>query len=67
VHRRPATSARATAALRKIETGRIETGRIAAPALFTVTARAAAVGLSLEQITSRCAAAGPDAGRQRSA
>ncbi len=46
---------------------KIETGRIATPAFFTVAALAAAVGLSLEQITSRCSAAEPDAGRQRSA
>ena len=46
---------------------KIETGRIATPAFFTVVALAAAVGLSLDQITSRCAAAEPDAARQRSA
>ena len=46
---------------------KIETGRIATPAFFTVVALAAAVGLSLDQITIRCAAAGPDAARQRSA
>lgn len=46
---------------------KIEKGRIATPAFFTVAALAAAVGLSLEQITSRCSAAEPDAGRQRSA
>jgi transcriptional regulator with XRE-family HTH domain len=46
---------------------KIETGRIATPAFFTVVALAGAVGLSLDQITSRCAAAEPDAARQRSA
>ena len=46
---------------------KIETGRIATPAFFTVVALARAVGLSLDQITSRCAPAGPDAARQRSA
>jgi len=46
---------------------KIETGRIATPAFFTVVALAAAVGLSLDQITSRCATAGSDAARQRSA
>ena len=46
---------------------KIETGRIATPAFFTVVALAAAVGLSLDQITSRCVAAEPDAARQRSA
>ncbi len=43
---------------------KIETGRIATPAFFTVAALAAAVGLSLEQIASRCSATGPDAGRR---
>jgi transcriptional regulator with XRE-family HTH domain len=46
---------------------KIETGRIATPAFFTVAALAAAVGLSLEQIASRCAAAGPDTVRARGA
>jgi transcriptional regulator with XRE-family HTH domain len=46
---------------------KIETGRIATPAFFTVAALAAAVGLSLEEITSRCSAAEPDVDRQRSA
>jgi len=46
---------------------KIETGRIATPAFFTVAALAAAVGLSLEEITSRCSAAEPEVGRQRSA
>ena len=46
---------------------KIETGRIATPAFFTVVALAAAVGLSLDQITRRCAGAEPDAARQRSA
>ena len=46
---------------------KIETGRIATPAFFTVVALAGAVGLSLEQITSRCTRAGPDADCQRSA
>jgi transcriptional regulator with XRE-family HTH domain len=46
---------------------KIETGRIATPAFFTVAALAAAVGLSLEQIASRCSEDGPDAGRRRSA
>ena len=46
---------------------KIETGRIATPAFFTVVALAAAVGLPLDQITSHCAAAEPDAARQRSA
>jgi transcriptional regulator with XRE-family HTH domain len=45
---------------------KIETGRIATPAFFTVAALAAALGLSLEQIASHCAA-GPDAARARSA
>ncbi len=45
---------------------KIETGRIATPAFFTVVALAAAVGLPLDQITSRCAAAEPDAAGQRS-
>jgi len=43
---------------------KIETGRIATPAFFTVAALAAAVGLSLEQIASRCSGTGPDAGRR---
>jgi transcriptional regulator with XRE-family HTH domain len=42
---------------------KIETGRIATPAFFTVAALAAALGLSLEQIVSQCAAADRDAGR----
>jgi transcriptional regulator with XRE-family HTH domain len=47
---------------------KIETGRIATPAFFTVAALAAALGLSLEQIASHCAAAdGPDTARIRSA
>jgi hypothetical protein len=46
---------------------KIETGSIATPAFFTVVALAGAVGLSLDQITSRCSAADPDAARQRSA
>ena len=46
---------------------KIETGRIATPAFFTVAALAAAVGLSLEQIASRCAAAGPGSTEIRSA
>jgi transcriptional regulator with XRE-family HTH domain len=47
---------------------KIETGRIATPAFFTVAALAAALGLSLEQIASHCAAADrPDAARIRSA
>ena len=46
---------------------KIETGRIATPAFFTVVALAAAVGLSLDQITSRCSAAEPDVDCQRSA
>jgi transcriptional regulator with XRE-family HTH domain len=46
---------------------KIETGRIVTPAFFTVAALAAAVGLSLEQIASRCSEARPDAGRRRSA
>ena len=51
-----------------VETYRkIETGRIATPAFFTVAALAAAVGLSLEQIASRCSETGPDACRRRSA
>jgi hypothetical protein len=37
------------------------------PAFFTVVALAGAVGLSLDQITSRCSAADPDGARQRSA
>ena len=58
----------ATASGVPVETLRkIETGRIATPAFFTVVALAAAVGLSLDQITSRCATAEPDAGGQRSA
>jgi transcriptional regulator with XRE-family HTH domain len=46
---------------------KIETGRIATPAFFTVVALAGAVGLSLDQITSRCSAAEPDVDCQRSA
>jgi transcriptional regulator with XRE-family HTH domain len=46
---------------------KIETGRIATPAFFTVAALAAAVGLSLEQIASRCSPARPGADRRRSA
>ena len=46
---------------------KIETGRIATPAFFTVAALADALGLSLEQIASHCAAANPDAARARSA
>ena len=47
---------------------KIETGRVATPAFFTVVALAGAVGLSLDQITSRCSTpAGPDAARRRSA
>ena len=46
---------------------KIETGRIATPAFFTVVALAGAVGLSLDQITSRCSEAEPDVDRQRSA
>jgi transcriptional regulator with XRE-family HTH domain len=46
---------------------KIETGRIATPAFFTVAALAAALGLSLEQIASHCAADGPDTARIRSA
>jgi transcriptional regulator with XRE-family HTH domain len=47
---------------------KIETGRIATPAFFTVAALAAALGLSLEQIASHCAAADdPGAARIRSA
>ena len=34
---------------------KIETGRIATPAFFTVAALAAALGLSLEEISQRCA------------
>jgi transcriptional regulator with XRE-family HTH domain len=43
---------------------KIETGRIVTPAFFTVAALAAAVGLSLEQIASRCTASEPEP-RQR--
>jgi DNA-binding phage protein len=39
---------------------KIETGRIATPAFFTVVALAAALGLSLDQVTRRCAS--PDTG-----
>jgi transcriptional regulator with XRE-family HTH domain len=46
---------------------KIETGRIATPAFFTVAALAAAVGLSLEQVASHCAAAGLDTAQVRSA
>ena len=47
---------------------KIETGRIATPAFFTVAALASALGLSLEQVASHCAAAdGPDTARIRSA
>ena len=46
---------------------KIETGRIATPAFFTVAALAAALGLSLEQIATDCAAAGPDTAGIRSA
>ena len=46
---------------------KIETGRIATPAFFTVVALAGAVGLSLDQIISRCSAAEPDVDCQRSA
>jgi DNA-binding phage protein len=45
---------------------KIETGRIATPAFFTVAALARALGLSLEQVASRCSAAAGD-GRARSA
>jgi transcriptional regulator with XRE-family HTH domain len=43
---------------------KIETGRIVTPAFFTVAALAAAVGLSLEQIATRCTAPDPEP-RQR--
>ena len=36
---------------------KIETGRIATPAFFTVAALAAALGLSMEEISHRCAPA----------
>jgi transcriptional regulator with XRE-family HTH domain len=41
---------------------KIETGRIATPAFFTVAALASALGLPLQQIASRCAVPGPEAG-----
>jgi transcriptional regulator with XRE-family HTH domain len=37
---------------------KIETGRIATPAFFTVAALAAALGLSLDDVTRRCARSG---------
>jgi transcriptional regulator with XRE-family HTH domain len=37
---------------------KIETGRIATPAFFTVAALAEAVGVSLEEVVTYCAAAG---------
>jgi transcriptional regulator with XRE-family HTH domain len=37
---------------------KIETGRIATPAFFTVAALAAALGVPLEDIASRCARGG---------
>jgi transcriptional regulator with XRE-family HTH domain len=43
---------------------KIETGRIVTPAFFTVAALAAAVGLSLEQIASRCPAPEPESGQR---
>jgi transcriptional regulator with XRE-family HTH domain len=39
---------------------KIETGRIATPAFFTVAALAAALGLSLDEVTRHCT--GPDTG-----
>jgi transcriptional regulator with XRE-family HTH domain len=46
---------------------KIETGRIATPAFFTVAALAAALGLSLEEIATRCAGTAPDPAVARTA
>jgi transcriptional regulator with XRE-family HTH domain len=43
---------------------KIETGRIVTPAFFTVAALAAALGLSLEQIATRCSTAEPEPGQR---
>jgi transcriptional regulator with XRE-family HTH domain len=39
---------------------KIETGRIATPAFFTVVALAAALGLSLDEVTRHCASPGTE-------
>jgi transcriptional regulator with XRE-family HTH domain len=46
---------------------KIETGRIATPAFFTVVALGAALGVDLERVAARCAAAGEAPPRAASA